>query len=130
MPSSITTISGFLFKEPESRRTQGGLAVLSFSLPDNNGYGEKKTTQWIKCSLFGRRAESIGKFLAKGTAVQCSGHVEAKTYVGRDAQTKVSLDMSVDAFDVLHAPKQAVDTDALSAAPNQLGGQPDDEIPF
>lgn len=132
MTSSITTISGFLFEDPETRRTQGGTAVLSFTLPDSNGYGENKTTQWLKCAVFGKRAEAIAKFLTKGMAVQVSGHVEARTYVGRDAQSKISLDMHVDHLDILNAPRQkTVDTAALAAAPNQMSGQiADDEIPF
>ena len=105
---------------------------MSFTLPDSNGYGENKTTQWLKCAVFGKRAEAIAKFLSKGMAVQVSGHVEARTYVGRDAQSKVSLDMHVDHLDILNAPRQkTVDTAALAAAPNQMSGQiADDEIPF
>lgn len=130
MPSSSTTLSGFLFRPAELRRTQGGTAILSFTLPDENGYGDKKTTQWVRCSIFGKQAESLANHLVKGSGVQVTGHMQARTYE-KDGETRVSLDMNVDSFSFLNAPKAKGDAPADDGwDAGSHSGHMDDEISF
>jgi len=126
MPQSSTTLAGFLFKPAEVRKTQSGTTVLSFTLPDDSGYGEKKTTQWVRCSVFGKRAESLANHLVKGSGVQVTGHMEAREYE-KDGQKRVSLELSVSDLTFLNAPKKETPTDESWDAPS---GDMDDEIPF
>lgn len=66
-------ITGRLGKDPVSRQTQSGDTTLSFSIGNTTGYGERKTTTWYSVTLFGKRADSIAPFLAKGKQVAVSG---------------------------------------------------------
>lgn len=68
------------------RHTAGGDAVLGWSLAVSAGYGEKKVTTWVDCSLWGKRAESLADKIAKGDRIGVTGELstrehEGKTYV-------------------------------------------------
>ena len=80
------TIAGRIGKAAETRRTQDGDPVTSFSVAVDDGYGDRKSTIWFDCALWGKRGESLGQHLTKGTAVSVSGDLgkrehEGKTYL-------------------------------------------------
>ena len=54
--------------EPELRYNSSGMAILQLSLAYSWG-GKEKKTQWVRGTLFGKRAESIAKFLTKGQLI-------------------------------------------------------------
>lgn len=79
-------IAGRLGKAAELRRTQNGEPVLSFSVAVDDGYGERKSTMWFDCSVWGKRGEALAAHLGKGTAVAIIGDLgkrehEGKTYL-------------------------------------------------
>jgi single-strand DNA-binding protein len=76
-------IAGRTGKDAELRRTQAGDAVLSFTVAVDDGYGEKKSTMWFDCSLFGKRGQSLEKHLTKGSAVTVSGELSTREYDGK-----------------------------------------------
>ena len=76
MPSNINrvVISGNLTRDPEVRRTQGGMAIMSFGVAVNdrrkNNAGEwEDYANFIDCTMFGSRAEAISDYLSKGSKV-------------------------------------------------------------
>lgn len=90
------TIIGRLGRDAESRRTSGGDWVLGFSVAEDVGFGANRRTQWVNCSLFGRRAEGkLGEHLKKGQQVVVFGHVSLREYTGQDGSTKSSLNCYV-----------------------------------
>lgn len=50
--------------EPELRYTSSSMATLQLSLAYN--WGREKKTQWVRGTLFGKRAESLAPHLVKG----------------------------------------------------------------
>ncbi|VDG25841.1 single-stranded DNA-binding protein [Lactiplantibacillus mudanjiangensis] len=79
------TISGNVGKEPVLNTTQSGKQVANFSVavrqdrPDNNGeYG----TDWFRCSVWGKRAGTIGNYYHKGSHVTITGSFELGEYNG------------------------------------------------
>lgn len=77
------TIAGRLGKDAELRRTQGGDPVLSFPVAVDDGYGERKSTMWFDCSVFGRRADALSPHLVKGMAVAVSGDLGKREHDGK-----------------------------------------------
>lgn len=80
------TIAGRAGKPGELRRTQNGDPVLSFSVAVDDGYGDKKSTMWFDCSVWGKRAQSLEPHINKGTALTLTGDLgrrehEGKTYL-------------------------------------------------
>lgn len=76
-------ISGNIGKDAELRRTQGGDAVTAFSVGVKQGYGENATTNWFRCSLWGKRGESLAQYLLKGVKVAIAGEFSVSEYEGK-----------------------------------------------
>lgn len=58
-----------LGRDAEVRYTQSGTPVAGIAGAYDIGWGDKKRTQWIDCSLWGERAEKLGPHLTQGSAV-------------------------------------------------------------
>lgn len=59
----------------------GGTAVANFSVAMTAGYGDKKTTIWLQCSLWGKQAESkLVDYLVKGQQVALSGEFSMREH--------------------------------------------------
>ena len=69
-------IIGNIGGDPDLRYTANGQARLSFTVASNgrtrNAAGEwVESTEWVRCTVFGQRAEALGQRLTRGTRVYC-----------------------------------------------------------
>ena len=87
------TIAGQLGKDAETRYMPNGDPVTSFSVADSQG--RDKPTIWWRCSLFGKRAESLAPYLLKGQAVTVSGTVTEREYTAKDGAQKKAMEIRV-----------------------------------
>jgi len=90
---NVITIAGNVSQDAEVRFTPGGDAVANFSVADNQGK-EKDALFW-RCSLFGKRAESLGQYLVKGQAVTVSGAVSKRDWTDKDGNKREQYDIRV-----------------------------------
>ena len=77
------TVTGGLSRDAELKTTQGGDDILSFSVGSSQGYGDKKTTNWFRCTVWGKRGRSIAEYLTKGTKVTVQGELAIGEYDGK-----------------------------------------------
>lgn len=73
MSINVFIASGNIGKDAEQRWTTNQKCIASFSLPVKQGYGEHEKTSWVKCVLFGAKAEKLPQYLTKGTKVTVTG---------------------------------------------------------
>lgn len=73
MSINVICASGNIGKDAEQRWTTNQKCIASFSLPVRQGYGEREKTSWVKCMLFGAKAEKLPQYLTKGTKVTVTG---------------------------------------------------------
>ena len=100
--SNIMTFTGHLARDAEVKYTQSGTAILSFSVGNNVGFGDKKQTLWIRVSVFGKRAEGqLKDYLKKGTNVFISGELSQHEYKANDGTTKTSLELVATVVDLV-----------------------------
>lgn len=92
---NVLNFTGGLGRDAETRFTPSGDAITSFSVALTSGYGEKKITTWLNCSLFGKRGESLAQYLKKGAQVAISGEFTARPYTTKEGIEKLSLDVRV-----------------------------------
>lgn len=122
-------VTGRLGRDAELKSIQSGKKVLSFSIADEVGWGEKKRTQWIKCALFGDRAEKLAPYLTKGTLVEVAGIPTAEAWV-KDNQAHGCIAVSVNELK-LHGggskDRPVADNARATAGGSQVM---DDDIPF
>lgn len=86
------TVAGQLGKDAETRSLNDGTPILSFSVADSQG--RDKPTIWWRCSLFGKRAESLSPYLTKGQAVTVSGQITEREYQ-KDGATHKAMEIRV-----------------------------------
>ena len=134
MSINRVTISGNLGNDPELRSTASGMQVLSFSVAVNdrvkgaNGEYEDRAN-WISCTMFGNRAESVSKYLSKGSKVAIEGKLRWRQWE-RDGQKRSKIEVVVDDIELMQLqdgskqPPRAVPT-YDEAAPVY-----DEDIPF
>ena len=77
---NVLSAIGNLPRDAELRFLPDSTPVLSFSLALNSGFGEKAQTDWLDCSLFGKRGESLAPILLKGTKVGVTGEFSTGKY--------------------------------------------------
>jgi single-strand DNA-binding protein len=81
--------------DPEIKTTPSGKAVCELSLAYDVGYGQNKKTQWIKATLWDKKADALAPYLAKGNqlhAVLDDVHVETwQQNTGKEGHTLPSI---------------------------------------
>ena len=99
-------ISGRLTREPELRSTAGGMAVMGFGVAVNDRRKNQQSGEWedypnfIDCTMFGARAESVSRFLSKGTKVSIEGKLRWSQWE-RDGQKRSKIDVIVDELEFM-----------------------------
>jgi len=84
---------GNLGNDPETRYTQGGMAVTKISLAttsvrkDRDG-NPQENTQWHRVTFFGKLGEIAGEYLRKGSQVYVEGEIRYDKYTGQDGVEK------------------------------------------
>lgn len=78
------TLHGTVGKDPDLRYSQGGNAVLTFTVADNYGKDDKKKTTWWDIIVFGKLAENVANTITKGTSVIITGRLEQEEYTKKD----------------------------------------------
>lgn len=81
---------GYLGRDPEVRYSQQGTAVAQFSVATTERWKDKggelqEHTEWFAVKTFGRRAETAGEYLHKGSRVYLEGRKRTESW--EDKQT-------------------------------------------
>ena len=79
-------IAGNVGKDAVLRRTGNGDAVLGFSMAVDNGKdkeGNKRDATWFDCSIWGKRAESLERYITKGSKLVVSGRPTTRSHEGK-----------------------------------------------
>ena len=124
MSINRVNITGNLTRDPELRSTAGGMAVLGFGVAVNDRRKNQQTGQWedypnfVDCTMFGNRAETLSRILRKGMKVAIEGKLrysswEDKNGGGRRSKLEVIPD----------------EVELLSQNPNAQQGHPQQYAP-
>ena len=127
-------VSGNITREPELRSTSGGVQVLSFGLAVNEDKLNRATGEYeshpnyIDCTMFGKYAEAMSRYLSKGTRVAIEGKLRYSSWES-NGQKRSKLDVVVS--EVIPMQQRADGGNRADRAPQ--GAQPplyDEDIPF
>ena len=127
MSINSVNISGNIGQEPELRTTASGMHVLSFSMCVNarvkrNGEWTDKPN-WVDVKVFGQRAESLSRYLDKGSHVTVSGRINQSTWE-RDGQKRSKLEVICEDIDFSGGKRQE------QQAEDEDASMYDEDIPF
>ena len=106
MSINRVVISGNLTRDPELRRTQSGMAIMGIGVAVNDRRKNSQTGEWedyanyIDCTMFGARAESLSNILTKGMKVAIEGKLRWSQWE-RDGQKRSKIEVIVDEIDIM-----------------------------
>lgn len=95
-------IIGNLTRDPESRTTQSGKTVCSFTVAVNRR-GSDNTADFFRVSAWNQLGENCQRYLAKGRKVAVSGRVSVSTYQANDGTTKANIEVMAEDVEFLTA---------------------------
>ena len=147
MSINRVNISGHLTRDPELRMTPKGTQVLSFGIAVNDRRLNRETNQWedypnfVECTMFGTRAEAVGRIVRKGMKVSIDGKLRLNQWETKDGQKRSRLTVVVDTIDFMSQGNQSQNASANRPATpaQQVPVVPDvpavmdvydDDIPF
>jgi len=78
----ILTISGRIGADAEVRKAGDG-DVTSFNVAVDQGYGDRKTSNWYRVSVWGKKGAGAAPYLLKGGVVTVVGELEIGEYNGK-----------------------------------------------
>lgn len=100
MSINHVVISGNLTRDAELRATTSGTQVLSFDIAVNERFRDPQTDEWkdrpnyVSCTMFGTRAESVSRYIRKGSKVAISGKLRYSSWE-KDGQKRSKLEVIV-----------------------------------
>lgn len=106
MSINRVVISGNLTRDPDLRSTAGGMPVLGFSVAVNDRRKNQQTGEWedfpnfIGCTVFGKRAESLSRHLSKGSKVAVEGKLRWSQWE-RDGERRSKIEVIVDEVELM-----------------------------
>jgi single-strand DNA-binding protein len=96
MSINRVNITGNLTRDPELRSTGSGMAVLQMGVAVNDRRKNQQTGEWedspnfIDVVMFGTRAESVSRFLSKGSKVAIEGKLRWSSWEDKTTGAKRS----------------------------------------
>jgi single-strand DNA-binding protein len=85
-------IIGNLIRDPESRSTQSGKQVCTFTVGVNRR-NDREKSDFFKVSAWGELGNNCARYLSKGKRVRVTGSVSLSTYTAQDGTTRASLEV-------------------------------------
>jgi single-strand DNA-binding protein len=140
-------LAGNLTRDPQLSFTPANTAVCKFGLAINRTWTDRQSNEkredtcFVDCTAFGRQAETINQYMAKGRPLLLEGRLQFSQWTGQDGQKRSKLEVVVETFQFLGAPAGSGAGRAPAAAPaaggapaayedDAPGPGPDADIPF
>ncbi|MEF3080818.1 single-stranded DNA-binding protein [Luteimonas sp. SMYT11W] len=97
---------GNLGNDPDTKYTQGGMAVTRISLATTSVRNDKdgnkqERTEWHRVVFFGKLGEIAGEYLRKGSQCYVEGEIRYDKYTGQDGVEKYTTDIVANEMQML-----------------------------
>lgn len=130
-------VSGNLTRDPEVRTTAAGNPVMGFGIAVNDRRKNSQTGEWedypnfIDCTMFGARAESVSRFLTKGSKVALEGKLRWSQWETNEGQKRSKIEIIVDEIEFMsNRNDESASTAPAPAVGPMTGTLYDEDIAF
>lgn len=124
MSLEMHIISGYVGSDPETREVNGReepQQVTSFSVAVNDTRRKDSPPTWYRVTAWNGLGNVVGQYVRKGDyVVVTADRQRVSTWVDRDGETRVTLDLTA----------SAVDFSANRRGETEADSEPKEEIPF
>lgn len=115
-------VSGNLTRDPEVRTTASGNPVMGFGIAVNDRRKNSQTGEWedypnfIDCTMFGARAQSVSRFLSKGSKVAIEGKLRWSQWETNECQKRSKIEIIVDEIEFMSSISNGAQVPATASA--------------
>ena len=115
-------VSGYLTRDPELRTTAAGNPVMGFGIAVNDRRKNSQTGEWedypnfIDCTMFGTRAQSVSRFLSKGSKVALEGKFRWSQWETNEGQKRSKIEIIVDEIEFMSSISNGAQVPATASA--------------
>ena len=95
---------GRLARDPELRYSSSNLATMRCAIAVDRQFvrdGEERGADFINIVAFGNRAETMSKYLTKGSQIAVDGRIQTGSFDGQDGKKVYTTDVIVENFQFL-----------------------------
>ena len=95
---------GRLTRDPELRYSASNMASMRCSIAVDRQFvreGEERGADFINIVAFGNRAETMSKYLTKGSQIAVDGRIQTGSYDGTDGKKVYTTDVVIENFQFL-----------------------------
>ena len=126
------TIIGNLVRTPETRTTQSGKTVCTFTVAVNRRSKDQQEADYFRVAAWGKLGESCQAFLDKGRKVAVTGSVSVSTYTAQNGENRASLEVFAEDVEFLTPKSEGGNMTANNASKSGSSWSEvtDEELPF
>lgn len=105
----ILVIIGNVVGDPQTRTTQSGHIVCSFSVAVNRRHQKdgQQEADFFRVSAWNQLGENCQKYLTKGKKIEVTGTVSVSTYTAKDGTVRANMDVLARDVEFLSPKEQA-----------------------
>ena len=141
---------GRLARDPELRTTSSGVSMTRFTVAVNRpiAQGTQPQTDFISCIAWKQTAETISKFLKKGSLIAIEGSIQTRSWESGDGKMNYATDIVVNRMHfvekkskdsgtvqyeqepITKQPSPVLGDDPLMSDMGVLSSIPEEDLPF
>lgn len=120
-------IIGHLGRAPETRTTNSGTTVCTFTVACSEKRNGEEKTEWFRVKSFGKQADFCARYLSKGRHVYVEGKLETQKYQ-KDGVERSITELIADSVQALDRNENGQQKPAQSRQPAPSENM--DDLPF
>ena len=124
------TLVGRAGADAEKRYTERGTAVASVNVATDVGWGDNKSTQWFKVTLWGKLAENVSEYITKGKQIFVQGELTASEWTTNEGQQRTTLEVNADTIKLLGSQQERTETAVVNGTPVEIDKETVEELPW
>lgn len=123
-----TYLTGNLTRDPETKTTQSGASLCTFTVAASNG---KDKTDFVRVTAWNKLGDICRQYLAKGRKVAITGTITASAYTDKNGEARASLEVRADDVEFLSKSEDSYEAEERKAIQQESQFVPVDEpLPF
>lgn len=136
-------LCGHLTADPDLRRTPSGHSVCEIVLAVNRRMKDRDETLFLPCTVWGKPAENVARYLRKGSGVMVQGFLRQENWQAQDGSRRTSIKLVAEEVQFTDIPNRVRQQNDQRTAPPPSSGPVapeygpaetpsggDDDIPF
>ena len=97
---ALISASGNIGRDGELKTTPSGTSVLTFSVGSKHGFGDKATTTWFECEVWGKFGEAIADRVQKGAKISFGGEFWVDQWDGQNGEKRQTAKVRIIEVDI------------------------------